>query len=254
MKLKTIEEIKILQEGGAILAKILKLLSEDIKPGLSTKEINDRAHKLMFKFGGKPAFLGYRPPSARRPYPASLCVSINEEIVHGIPNENPKILQEGDIVSLDAGLIYKGLITDSAVTVSVGEIPKEVKKLLQATQEALIQAIKAIRPNGRIGDIGSAVERVAQKYKLNVVEGLGGHSVGYEVHEEPYIPNFGKKGQGEKILPGMVLAIEPMLSMGSPKIKLSSDGYTYFTQDESLSAHFEHTVAVTEKGVIILTK
>lgn len=251
---KTPKEIEIMREGGKRLAFILKEVAKKVVPGVSTKDLNDFAYALMKEGGDTPSFLNYTPYGAKRPYPAALCVSVNEEIVHGIPNENPKILKDGDIVTIDAGLTHKGFITDHAITLPVGEIPKELKKLLSATQEALMNGIRHARVGGHVGDIGAAVQEVAEKYGFAVVEDLCGHGVGKKVHEDPYVPNTGKKGTGEKLEVGMVIAVEPMFSLGTSKPKVLRDGYTYVTRDGSLSAHFEHTIAFTEKGTEILTK
>lgn len=254
IKYKTEEEIAIMREGGKIHARILKEVAKKVKPGVKTDELNDYAERLIDEAGCTASFLGYQPYDAKRPYPAALCVSINEEIVHGIPNEGGRILFEGDIVTLDLGLTYKGLITDAAITLPVGKISKEAQNLIQATKEALDRAIVAMRLNGHIGDIGDAVMQVAMKHKLGIVEGLSGHGVGYSVHEEPFVPNKAKRGEGPKLQEGLVIAIEPMFSLGSRDIKRLSDGYTFITRDKSLSAHFEHTVAMTKNGAEVLTK
>jgi methionyl aminopeptidase len=252
-RLKSPEEIKILQEGGKRHAEILRALAAMVKPGLSTLQLEDEARRLIEEGGDKAAFLGYTPTGAKRPFPAALCVSINEEIVHGIPNENEKIIQEGDVVSIDLGLVHGGLITDSAVTVGAGNLDPETRELIRATQEALEAGIRAAQPGNHVGDIGAAVQKVAEKTKFALAENLAGHGVGYKVHEEPFVPNAGEPGEGEKLVPGMVIAIEPMLNVGSGAIKNTRDGYTIVTRDGSKSAHFEHTVAITEKGNIILT-
>jgi methionyl aminopeptidase len=253
IRLKSQEDIEILQEGGRRHAEILRALSQMVKPGLSTLVLEEEASRLIEEKGDKAAFLGYTPSGAKRPFPAALCVSINEEIVHGIPNERERIIQEGDIVSLDLGLVHEGLITDSAVTVGAGNIDKASQELLRVTEAALKAGIAAAMPGNRIGDIGAAIEKVAEKTPFALAENLAGHGVGYNVHEEPFIPNIGEAGEGERLVPGMVIAIEPMLNMGSGAIKNTSDGYTIVTRDGSRSAHFEHTVAITEKGNIILT-
>lgn len=254
IRLKTKEDIDKLKIGGKKLANILQKVAKKVEPGVSTDFLNDLTNKLMIEEGGTPAFLNYTSAGSVRPYPASLCISINEEIVHGIPNENPKILRSGDIVTLDAGLTYDGMITDHAITIIVGEVDKQVIKLVNSTFEALMSGIKAAKPGGHVGDIGAAISEVAKRNNLTVIENLTGHGVGFEVHEDPYIPNFGEVGRGEKLLVGMVIAIEPMFGLGSPKIKLENDGYTYSTEDGSFSAQFEHTIAITEKGPVILTK
>ena len=255
IKYKTEEEIAIMREGGKIHARILKEVAKKVKPGIRTDALNNYAERLIDEAGGTASFLGYQPYDAKRPYPAALCVSINEEIVHGIPNEGGgRILFEGDIVTLDLGLTYQGFITDAAITVPVGKISKEAQTLIQATKEALERGIKAMRLHGHIGDIGDAVMQIAKKHGCGIIEGLSGHGVGYSVHEEPYVPNKANRGEGPKLLEGLVIAIEPMFSLGSREIKRLSDGYTFITRDKSLSAHFEHTVAMTKNGVEVLTK
>jgi len=255
IKYKTEEELAIMKEGGKIHARILKEVAKKVKPGVKTDALNKYAEQLIDEAGCTASFLGYQPYDAKKPYPASLCVSINEEIVHGIPNEGGRILFEGDIVSLDMGLTYKGLITDASVTVAVGKISDEAALLIRATKESLDRAIKAMRLHGHIGDIGDAIMQVAMKYDLGIIEGLSGHGVGYSVHEEPFVPNKAKRGEGPELRKGLVIAIEPMFSLGSREIKRLSDGYTFITRDKSLSAHFEHTVAVGYDGRIeILTK
>ena len=253
MHLKNKEEIGIMREGGMRHAEILRALAEMVKPGLSVFILEEEALRLIREGGDKPAFLGYQPAGAKRPFPAALCVSINDEIVHGIPNEVERILRDGDIVSIDLGLIHKGLITDSAITVPVGAIDDESRNLLDATKKALIAGIEAAKPGNAVGDIGAAISAVASKTSFSLAKDLAGHGVGFSVHEEPIVPNFGKSGKGEKLVPGMVLALEPMLNVGKPDIKVTSDGYTIKTKDGSRSAHFEHTIAITEKGNIILT-
>ncbi len=252
--LKTQEEIAILKEGGARHAAILQILASQVKPGVSTLILEEEAQRLIREGGDKPAFLGYQPYGAKRPFPAALCLSINNEIVHGIPNEKERLIQEGDIVSLDLGLIHKGLITDSAITVGAGAIDDEARELLRVTKLALEKGIEAAKPGKKIGDIGYAVNLVARASKFSPAKGLSGHGVGYEVHEEPYVPNVGIQGEGDELVPGMVIAIEPMLNTGKGDIKTLSDGYTIVTKDGSRSAHFEHTVAITETGNIVLTR
>jgi methionyl aminopeptidase len=254
IKYKTEEEIEIMREGGKIHAKILKEVAKKVKPGIKTDMLNDYAEQLIDEAGCTASFLGYQPYDAKKPYPAALCVSINEEIVHGIPNEGGRILFEGDIVSLDLGLTYKNLITDASLTLPVGKVTKEAQTLIQATKEALDRGIKAMQPHGHIGDIGEAIMQVAMKYDLGIIEGLSGHGVGYSVHEEPYVPNKAERGEGPELKEGLVIAIEPMFSLGSRDIKRLSNGYTFVTRDKSLSAHFEHTVAVTKNGIEVLTK
>jgi methionyl aminopeptidase len=253
IRLKTEEEIEIMREGGQRHAEILRALAEMIKPGVSTLILEEEAVRLIEEGGDKPAFLGYEPRGARRPFPAALCVSINDEIVHGIPNEAERILREGDIVSIDLGLVHKGLITDAAITVPCGALDDESRELIDTTRKALYAGIKAAKPGNTIGDIGVAISGAASASPFSLAENLAGHSVGFSVHEEPLVPNTGVKGKGEKLVSGMVLALEPMLNIGKPGIKITDDGYTIKTRDGSRSAHFEHTIAITEKGNIILT-
>lgn len=248
------KEIEILREGGRRLADILARLSAMVAPGVSTLTLNEKAAEILKEYGDKSSFLNYQPYGAKRPYPATLCVSINDAVVHGIPNETPVHLKEGDIVSLDMGLIHRGMYLDGAVTVPVGVIDAASQKLLNITREALMVGIKACKSGATSGDVGFAIESFVKPYGYGIIEELAGHGVGYKVHEDPYMPNYGKKGEGEMLEPGMVLAIEPMLNIGSKKIKLDKDGYTYRTADGSRSAHFEHTILITEKGAEILTK
>lgn len=251
IKLKTKEEIEILREGGKILARILKSVSERVAPGVTTAELDEMAYDLIKEAGGEPAFLNYRPLGSELSYPASLCVSINDEVVHGIPKK--RVIKEGDLVGLDLGLVYKGLITDHAVTLAAGEVEERLKLLLKSTEEALYRAIDRVKPGRRLGEIGEAVEALGKSRGFGVVTELSGHGVGYAVHEDPYVPNYGHKKEGPVLKEGMVLAIEPMFTTGSGEVKLESDGFTFTTRDGKPAAHFEHTVAVTEKGVEILT-
>ncbi len=253
IKLKTKEEIEIMKEGGARHAEILRELASQVKPGVSTMILEEEAVRLIKEKGDKPAFLGYTPAGASRAYPAALCVSINQEIVHGIPNEASRILNDGDIVSLDLGLIHKGMITDSAITVAVGAVDDESRKLLEVTKRALNEGIKMAVPGNTVGDIGAVIYKIVKDSGFSLAEDLAGHGVGYAVHEDPFVPNIGRSGEGEELVPGMVIAIEPMVNVGRGEIKVMKDGYTIRTKDDSRSAHFEHTVAITDKGPIILT-
>jgi len=250
--IKTKEEIEILRESGWRLAKILGELKKNVKPGISAKTIDEIAFRLIKKGGDEPAFLGYRSKEDKTPFPASICLSVNEELVHALPGAD-KVFKEGDIVSIDAGINHQGLITDSATTVPVGKISKEASTLLRATRECLEEGIKAARGGNFIGDIGFAIENKAKEFGLSIAEGLVGHGVGYDLHEDPYVPNFGKKGEGLKLEPGMVIAIEPMLCLGSGKIVLEDDGFAIRTKDKKLCAHFEHTIAITENKPKMLT-
>ena len=254
ISIKTPQDIEFLKEGGKRHAEILKELKQLALPGVSTVTLNEKALELVREGGDTPSFLGYKPEGVRRPYPAALCVSVNDEIVHGIPNEIPKILQEGDVVTLDLGLTHKGMITDSAITIGIGSISCENARLITATEEALAAGIAAAKGGNKIGDIGYAIESVAHKYKLSLALGLAGHGVGYEVHEDPFVPNSGVPGQGPILRPGMVIAIEPMLVLGRGEITLMKDGYTYKTRDGKNAAHAEHTILITEGNPVILTK
>jgi methionyl aminopeptidase len=254
ISLKTKEEIEILREGGRRHAFILSELAKMVVPGVSTQALEDRAREMIKEGGDRASFLHYTPKGARRAYPAALCVSVNNEIVHGIPNEEPLILQEGDVVTLDLGVTHNGLITDSAITVPVGEVSEEDRKLIEHCKEALYIGIKAARGGMKVGDIGYAIGTFARKLGYGMAEGLAGHGVGYKVHEEPFVPNEGRKGTGELLRPGMVIAIEPMLTRGTDRTVLAKDGYTFKTADGSNSAHFEHTIAITDGDPIVLTK
>lgn len=254
VRIKSKEDIDILREGGKRHALILKALVRAAKPGVSTRDLDDLAARMIAEGGDSAPFLGYKPYGAKRAYPASLCVSVNDAIVHGIPNEEPYILKKGDIVSLDLGLMHRGLITDAAVTIPVGTVDAEAKNLLKTTKTALERGIKAAKPGNTTGHIGAAVEAYIRPFGYGIVEELAGHGVGYSVHEDPYIPNYGTAGEGEPLVPGMVIAIEPIVNEGGAGIRLGKDGYTYYTRDGKRSAHFEHTVVITERGCEILTK
>lgn len=252
---KTPEEIEVLKEAGSILARILKELAKEAVPGATTLAIDDRAMELVEEFDVEPILLGYHPGFAPRPYPAAVCVSVNNCVQHGIPSEEV-VLEEGDVVNIDMSIGYEGMVVDSGITVGVGEIDDESKKLIAVTQEALAHGIKAAQPGGHIGDISAAVQNFVESRGFSVVEVLCGHGVGYEVHEEPNIPNFGKAGTGPKIEVGHVYAIEPIVNVGKPDVFFDDegDGYSVYTADDSYSAHFEHSVAITENGPVILTK
>lgn len=250
--IKTESEIARLRKGGPILADILRKVAKKVAPGVTTGELNEYAHELITKAGHKPAFLGYQPHGQDYPYPASLITSVNAEVVHGIPGN--RVLKEGDIVALDLGLNYEGVFLDHAITVPVGAINPKDKELMAVTEEALYKGIEAIKPGATVGDIGHAIESYVKPYKLGIVRTLSGHGVGRAIHEDPYVPNYGRPGKGAKLEPGMVIAIEPMITRGSEEIVVMRDGYTLKTSDNSRSAHFEHTVLVTEDGAEILTK
>lgn len=250
--IKTKEEIEILREGGKRLSFVLNKVKEKVVPGVTAKELDEYAEKLIREMGDKPAFLHYKPAGANKAYPASLCVSVNEEVVHGIPKKD-RTLKEGDIVAIDLGLNHQGLFTDMAMSVPVGKISPSLEKLLKITKSALHIGIDNALVGKRTGDIGYAIENFVKTYKYGIVEVLAGHGVGKYVHEDPFIPNFGKKGTGEKLVAGMVIAIEPMLNLGTKNVKICEDGYTFVTADGKPSAHFEHTILITENGPEILT-
>ena len=252
---KTPEEIEILTEGGKRHARILETLAGQVRPGLSTADLDELARTLIIEAEGESAFLGYKPYGADRPFPAVVCVSINDAIVHGIPNEKPYIIENGDIVSIDLGFVYRGLITDSARTVIAGKGDPEAYRMLEVAEQALLAGLEAVSCGGRVGDIGQAIESVVNKAHFGTVRELAGHGVGYSVHEAPYVPNYGKKGTGEKIKEGMVFAIEPMITEGGEDIVLDADGYTYRTADGGRAVHVEDTVAIAHDGSVrILTR
>lgn len=255
IKKKTAEEIAILKEGGEILGKILRQLGKATVVGATTMDLDDLATELAEEYGVETVLLGYHPTFAPRPYPAAVCISVNNCVQHGIPSEDI-VLEEGDTVNIDMSIAYKGLITDSGITVGVGEISDEARKLLAATQEALAHGIKQAVAGNHIGDISHAVQEFVESRGFSVVEVLCGHGVGYEIHEEPNIPNYGKAGTGPLIEVGHVYAIEPIVNVGKPDVFFDDegDGYSVYTADGSWSAHFEHTVAITDKGPLILTK
>ncbi|MBU3969117.1 type I methionyl aminopeptidase [Patescibacteria group bacterium] len=253
MIIKNSEELEILREGGKRLAFVVSELVKKTKVGISTIELDKLAHVLMKKQGGKPAFLNYKTEKESKPYPASVCISIDEDIVHCVPTKE-KIIKDGDIVSIDLGFEYKKFITDMAYTVGVGKVDKTGKKLIKTTKTALLSGIKEAKAGNHIGDIGFVIEKIAQKNNFSVFQELVGHGVGQKLHEDPLIPNFGKKGMGEELKEGMVLAIEPMIGEGGGDIISGQDGFTYRTKDGKRSAHFEHTIVITKNGPEILTK
>ena len=250
LTLKTPEEIEIMAEGGRRLAVVLARLAEETRAGITTKSLDRLAYQLIHRSGAKPAFLNYRPAGARRAYPYSLCASVNGVVVHGQPSEY--VIKESDLVKLDLGLLYKGFYSDAALTVGVGEISKEAKRLVAATEEALHAAIAEANVGKTLGDIGYVVAKRAKRSGCVVAEGLTGHGIGRALHEDPTVWNVGQKGGGEELREGMVLAIEPMFVTGKPALRQLRDE-SWATADGSLSAHFEHTVAITKNGPLILT-
>ncbi len=251
VKLKTGKDLENLRESCKRLARVLDETEKIIRPGISTKEINDFFYNKVLELGDKPAFLNYKPFGAKFPYPGSICLSVNDEVVHGIGGG--KILKEGDIIGIDGGITHKGMISDSARTIAVGTISDEDQKLLDVTKAALMAGIKAAKCGAYVNDISKAIEKAIPK-KYGIVKILSGHGVGYKVHEEPYVPNFDDGVRGPKLVPGMVLAIEPMVTIGTDEVYLEDDGYTFTTKDNKNAAHFEHTILITEGDAEILTR
>ncbi len=244
---KTEKEISFLREGGQLLGEILRRVATEVKVGKTGQELNSLAEDLIVKTGGIPSFKNYHG------FPAGLCVSLNQTVVHGIPNNIP--FQEGDLVGLDVGMQYKGLYTDTALTVAVGKVNKESEQLLNVTKKALDIGLSKVSPHNYIGDIGAAIEEYIKPFGYGIVRDLCGHGVGRAVHEEPAVLNYDTGQKGDKMFPGLVIAIEPMIIMGgSPKVITAEDNWAVNSQDESLTAHFEHTVAVTKSGHIVITK
>lgn len=245
--LKTARELDIMRKACQISAEALKIAGEAVKEGVSTYEIDQIAYNYIKKQGAEPNFLGLYD------YPATACISINDEIIHGIPSKN-RILHRGDIVSIDLGAAIDGYNGDNAATFAVGEITPEAKRLCDTTEESLYKGIEAAVAGGRLGDIGSAVQSYCEDRGYSVVKEYTGHGVGAHLHEDPSVPNYGTPGRGVRLLPGMTIAIEPMINLGKAAIKVMPDGWTVKTKDGSLAAHFEHTVAITAKGPVIMTK
>lgn len=246
ISLKTSRELRIMRDAGRISQEALLKAGEAIKPGVSTLEIDRIVRKTIEKAGATPSFLGYGG------FPASACISVNHVVIHGIPSAK-QILKEGDIVSLDVGAFYEGFHGDNAWTFPVGKISEEAQALLDATQESLFLAIEQARPGNRLGDIGSTVQRYVEARSYSVVREFVGHGVGAQLHEDPSVPNYGTPGRGVRLTAGMVIAIEPMVNMGTHEVRTLGDGWTVVTRDAKLSAHFEHTVAITPDGPVILT-
>lgn len=248
IQLKSPREIDVMAQGGAILARALATLRESVRPGVTTAELDAIAESAIRSHGGAtPAFKGLYG------FPGSICTSINDEIVHGIPSKK-RVLKDGDIVSIDVGVGYKGFFTDSAITVPVGEVDAKTRTLLEVTQASLEAGIAAAKVGNHIGDIGAAVQAVVEAAGFSVVRDLVGHGIGAEFHEEPQVPNYGKPKRREKLVPGLTIAIEPMVNVGDPATRTLSDRWTIVTVDGSRSAHFEHTVAITETGPRVLTR
>jgi methionyl aminopeptidase len=242
---KSPAEIERMRAANALVADVLAQLAGTVKPGVTTQDLDILAERLVRAAGAEPAFKGYRG------YPATLCASVNEQVVHGIPSARK--LVEGDIISLDMGVKLNGFYGDSAVTVPVGRVSEDAQRLLRVTQEALDRGIGQVRVGGRISDIGHAIQQHVESHGFSVVREFVGHGIGASLHEEPQIANYGEPGRGPRMAEGMVLAIEPMVNLGRPNVRVLADGWTAVTRDNSLSAHFEHTVAVTKQGPVILT-
>lgn len=249
--IKSKEEIEKIRKSGKILAEVLKILKKEAKVGVSLLQLDALAKKSIESLGGIPAFLNYFPYGAKKPYPNTLCASLNEVIVHGVPTDRK--LKNGDVLKLDLGVVFEKFYSDSAITVIIGEVSKEVLNLVKATELALIEGIRQAKSGNTLGDISFAIQSVASKYGVSVVRGLGGHGVGLDLHEEPFIDNMGTQGKGLKLKDGMVFALEPMFTLGKGEIKILEDD-SYSTIDNSASAQFEHTVLVTKNGGEILTK
>jgi len=246
IELKSAREIGLMRAGGHILADVVDHLRETVKPGLSTLEIDEDVEAFIRSRGALPAFKGYRG------FPATVCISINDEVVHGIPSPHRRI-KEGDIVGLDLGCIVEGYYADCAFTLAIGDVPPKVQQLLDITRESLDAAIAECRAGRRLSDVSHAVQAHVERHGFSVVRAFVGHGIGRALHEDPQIPNFGDPGRGPQLRPGMVLAIEPMVTMGSWEVKVLDDGWTAVTRDGSLAAHFEHTIAVTDDGPEVLT-
>ena len=244
--LKSLQEIEKMRRSNLIVAEILGALKSAVRPGVTTRELDEKATALLAKTGARPAFKGYNG------YPAALCASVNEEVIHGIPSG--RVLKEGDIVSLDFGAVWEDYYGDAAITLPVGRISPEAEKLLRVTREALDRAIAQARPGNRLQDISAAVQSHVEANGFSVVRDFVGHGIGQHLHEKPQIPNFGTPGRGIRLQAGMTLAIEPMINAGGYEVEILEDGWTAVTKDRSLSAHFEHSVAVTENGPYILSQ
>jgi methionyl aminopeptidase len=244
---KTSTEIEVMQQANSIVAGVLQMLQQEMRPGLTTRQMDRWAHDYCRDHGAVPAFLGYRG------FPASLCVSINEQIVHGIPSKKVKV-REGDIVSVDFGTVYNGFYGDSAVTIPVGKIPAHKEKLLKVTQEALERGIKQVRIGNRIADVSAAVQSYAEEHGFSVVRQFVGHGIGSDLHEAPEVPNYVQNQPSPRIVEGLVIAIEPMINIGTANVKVLKDGWTVITADKKPSAHFEHSVAATKNGPLVLSR
>lgn len=245
-RVKTEKEIEAMRQAGKILAQVLTALKSEVAVGVSTKDLADLARSEIKRLGGEPSFLGYQG------FPDVICISLNDEVVHGIPSKN-RTIEDGDLVSLDLGVTYGGMIVDSAITVVAGTSDKQKDTLLRTTEESLQASLKHIRAGAHVGDISEAVQVVLSRGGYGIVRELVGHGVGHEIHEDPNIPNYGRKGSGPKLTAGMTIAVEPMATTGSEDIYIEKDGWTVRTKDHSLACHFEHTILVTKSGCEVLT-
>jgi methionyl aminopeptidase len=242
---KSKEDLAAMRRAGQVAAQALETVVQAVRPGVTTHDLDQIAEDRIRHLGGVPSFLGYRG------FPASICTSVNDEVVHGIPG--PRTLREGEIISVDLGAVVDGFHGDLAVTVPVGKVSGEIDRLLRVTREALAIGIRAVRPKGRLGNVSAAIQKYVEEHGFSVVREFAGHGIGRRLHEEPQIPNFGRPGNGVPLRPGMTLAIEPMVNMGTAEVMMDPDGWTVRTRDHKPSAHFEHTVAVGEGGPIVLT-
>jgi methionyl aminopeptidase len=250
ISLKSTREIEIMRRANVIVAEVLQELRRQVAPGVTTLDLDAIAEEMTLKKGAVPAFKGYNV--AGRIYPRCLCASVNDEIVHGIPSN--RVLREGDIIGLDYGVIYEGFYGDSAITVGVGKVSEQAQRLMGVTEQSLYEGIEQLRDGKRLGDLGSVVQKIAEDAGFSVVRAFVGHGIGKKLHEEPPVPNYGEPDRGLRLREGMVLAIEPMVNAGSHEVEIKEDGWTAVTKDGSLAAHFEHSVAITKTGPVILSK
>ena len=248
--LKSRAEIETMRRASAIVAEVLEALKEMVQPGVTTLELDEVAERLTYEKGATPAFKGYAV--AGKVFKHSLCTSVNEEIVHGIPSD--RILKDGDILGMDFGVVYEGFYGDSAVTVGLGQVSAEAERLMRVTETALNEGIEMLREGNRLGDLGSTIQGIAERSGYSVVREFVGHGIGKRLHEEPPVPNYGDAGKGCRLRAGMVLAVEPMVNAGKKEIRILDDGWTAVTRDRSLAAHFEHSIAVTEDGPYVLSR
>ena len=248
--LKSRAEIDTMRRASVIVAEVLQALKEVVKPGMTTLELDELAERMTYEKGAKPAFKGYAV--AGRVFEHSLCTSVNEEIVHGIPSD--RVLEEGDILGMDFGVVYDGFYGDSAVTVGLGRVSAEAERLMRVTETALNEGIEMLREGNRLGDLGNAIQEIAERSGYSVVREFVGHGIGRKLHEEPPVPNYGDAGKGARLRAGMVLAVEPMVNAGKKEISILDDGWTAITRDRSLAAHFEHSIAITENGPYVLSR